>query len=124
VTSVLPEHLLGYITKAAVGSRCSRLVVLAGQAGLQGGDRRAVRRAIRVEAEDVAKLLVGEAVSAHAGPRSCAKLTVHSHIEPPAPAITRSEPGHTYGRRGGQVVPAGPSTHAGFACLAADLPYG
>jgi hypothetical protein len=75
VASVLPEHVPDNVKKAAVQSRRVRLVELPGQAGLQRGDDRAVLWPVRIEVEDLSKLLGGEAPLVHASPRSLARTS-------------------------------------------------
>jgi hypothetical protein len=104
VPVVPPQEQPDNISNAALCRSGPGLIEQADRAGLQRGNGWAVLRPVRVEVEDVAKFLLGEAV-AHATPRSCALLTVPSTIERFGAGISRSETGHT-GR-------AGPATCGG-----------
>jgi hypothetical protein len=70
VTPVLPEQLPDDVSQAVVPSRHLLRIELAGRAGLQCGDRRAVLRPVRVEVENLSKLSGGEASLVHVCRRS------------------------------------------------------
>jgi len=60
------------VSKAAVRGTGDWLIELPGRAGLQGTDGRAVLRPVRVEVEDLSKLLGGEVSVFHVCRRSLA----------------------------------------------------